>query len=170
MLYQDLIVQDDKGIYTALLDELGSDDIVNNTITAQRLDARFSFENNLKECLFDSLDKAVDVLLAKYSFKWTKLLSAYNNKLPDGATSYTLTNSEQSANNTNNISAYDSSDMLPDSGSNSDSSVNSDDTQYTLTGKQLILNLYTKVNIYDIINTDIRKTLFRNVQILDKEY
>ena len=169
MLYQDLIVQDDKGIYTALLDKLGSDDIVNNTITAQRLDARFSFENNLKECLFDSLDNAVDVLLAKYSSKWTKLLSAYNNKLPDGATSYTLTNSEQSANNTNNISAYDSSDMLPDSGSNSDSSVNSDDTQYTLTGKQLILNLYNKVNIYDIINTDIRKTLFRNVQILDKE-
>lgn len=170
MLYQDLIVQDDKGIYTALLDKLGSDDIVNNTITAQRLDARFSFENNLKECLFDSLDNAVDVLLAKYSSKWTKLLSAYNNKLPDGATSYTLTNSEQSANNTNNISAYDSSDMLPDSGSNSDSSVNSDDTQYTLTGKQLILNLYNKVNIYGIINTDIRKTLFRNVQILDKEY
>lgn len=170
MLYQDLIVQDDKGIYTALLDKLGSDDIVNNTITAQRLDARFSFENNLKECLFDSLDKAVDVLLAKYSSKWTKLLSAYNNKLPDGATSYTLTNSKQNANNTNNISAYDSSDMLPDSGSNSDSSVNSDDTQYTLTGKQLILNLYTKVNIYDIINTDIRKTLFRNVQILDQEY
>lgn len=170
MLYQDLIVQDGKGIYTALLDKLGSDDIVNNTITAQRLDARFSFENNLKECLFDSLDNAVDVLLAKYSSKWTKLLSAYNNKLPDGATSYTLTNSEQSANNTNNISAYDSSDMLPDSGSNSDSSVNSDDTQYTLTGKQLILNLYTKVNIYDIINTDIRKTLFRNVQILDQEY
>lgn len=169
MLYQDLIVQDDKGIYTALLDKLGSDDIVNNTITAQRLDARFSFENNLKECLFDSLDNAVDVLLAKYSSKWTKLLSAYNNKLPDGATSYTLTNSEQSANNTNNISAYDSSDMLPDSGSNSDSSVNSDDTQYTLTGKQLILNLYNKVNIYDIINTDIRKTLFRNVQILDQE-
>lgn len=170
MLYQDLIVQDGKGIYTALLDKLGSDDIVNNTITAQRLDARFSFENNLKECLFDSLDNAVDVLLAKYSSKWTKLLSAYNNKLPDGATSYTLTNSEQSANNTNNISAYDSSDMLPDSGSNSDSSVNSDDTQYTLTGKQLILNLYTKVNIYGIINTDIRKTLFRNVQILDQEY
>lgn len=169
MLYQDLIVQDDKGIYTALLDKLGSDDIVNNTITAQRLDARFSFENNLKECLFDSLDNAVDVLLAKYSSKWTKLLSAYNNKLPDGATSYTLTNSKQNANNTNNISAYDSSDMLPDSGSNSDSSVNSDDTQYTLTGKQLILNLYNKVNIYDIINTDIRKTLFRNVQILDQE-
>ena len=167
MLYQDLIIQDDKGIYTALLDKLGSDDIVNDTITAQRLDARFSFENNLKECLFDSLDNAVDVLLAKYSSKWTKLLSAYNNKLPDGATSYTLTNSKQNANNTNNISAYDSSDMLPDSGSNSDSSVNSDDTQYTLTGKQLILNLYTKVNIYDIINTDIRKTLFRNVQILD---
>lgn len=170
MLYQDLIVQEDKGIYTALLAKLGSDDIVNNTITAQRLDARFSFENNLKECLFDSLDNAVDVLLAKYSSKWTKLLSAYNNKLPDGATSYTLTNSEQSANNTNNISAYDSSDMLPDSGSNSDSSVKGDDTQYTLTGKQLILNLYTKVNIYDIINTDIRKTLFRNVQILEQEY
>lgn len=170
MLYQDLIIQDDKGIYTALLDKLGSNNIVNDTITAQKLDTRFSFENNLKDCLFDSLDNAVDVLIAKYSSKWNKLLSAYNNKLPDGATSYTLTNSKQNANNTNNISAYDSSDLLPDSGTNSDSSVNVDETKYTLTGKQLILNLYNNVNIYDIINADIRKTLFRNVQILDKEY
>lgn len=170
MLYQDLIIQDDKGIYTALLDKLGSNNIANDTITAQKLDSRFSFENNLKECLFDSLDKASDVLIAKYSFKWTKLLSAFNNKLPDGATSYTLTNSKQSANNTNNISAYDSSDLLPDSGNNSDSSINADETQYTLSGKQLILNLYNNVNIYDIINADIRKTLFRNVQFLDKEY
>ena len=170
MLYQDLIIQDDKGIYTALLDKLGSNNIVNDTITAQKLDSRFSFENNLKECLFDSLDVASDVLIAKYNSKWNKLLSSYNNKLPDGATSYTLTNSKQNANNTNNISAYDSSDMLPDSGTNSDSSANVDETQYTLKGKQLILNLYNNVNIYDIINADIRKTLFRNVQILDKEY
>lgn len=170
MLYQDLIIQDDKGIYTALLDKLGSNNIANDTITAQKLDSRFSFENNLKECLFDSLDKASDVLVARYSFKWSKLLSAFNNKLPDGATSYTLTNSKQNSNNTNNISAYDSSDLLPDSGNNSDSSANVDETQYTLTGKQLILNLYNNVNIYDIINADIRKTLFRNVQFLDKEY
>lgn len=170
MLYQDLIIQDDKGIYTALLDKLGSNNIVNDTITAQKLDSRFSFENNLKECLFDSLDKASDVLIAKYSFKWSKLLNALNNKLPDGATSYTLTNSKQNANNTNNISAYDSSDMLPDSGNSSDSSANADETVYSLTGKQLILNLYNNINIYDIINADIRKTLFRNVQVLDKEY
>lgn len=170
MLYQDLIIQDDKGIYTALLDKLGSNNIVNDTITAQKLDARFSFENNLKECLFDSLDVASDVLVAKYSFKWSKLFGAFNTKLPDGATSYTLTNSKQNANNTNNISAYDSSDMLPDSGNSSDSSANVDETQYTLTGRQLILNLYNNVNIYDIINADIRKTLFRNVQVLDKEY
>lgn len=170
MLYQDLIIQDDKGIYTALLDKLGSNNIVSDTITAQKLDTRFSFENNLKECLFVSLDKASDVLVAKYSFKWSKLLSALNNKLPDGATSYTLTNSKQNANNTNNISAYDSSDLLPDSGNSSDSSANADETKYTLTGKQLILNLYNNVNIYDIINADIRKTLFRNVQVLNKEY
>lgn len=170
MLYQDLMIQDDKGIYTALLDKLGSNNIVNDTITAQKLDARFSFENNLKECLFNSLDVASDVLVAKYSSKWNKLLNAYNNKLPDGATSYTLTNSKQNANNINNISAYDSNDLLPDSGSNSDSSANADETQYTLTGKQLILNLYNNVNIYDIINADIRKTLFRNVQLLEKEY
>lgn len=170
MIYQDLMIQDDKGIYTALLDKLGSNNIVNDTITSQKLDARFSFENNLKECLFDSLDVASDVLVAKYSSKWNKLLNAYNNKLPDGATSYTLTNSKQNANNINNISAYDSSDLLPDSGSSSDSSANADETQYTLTGKQLILNLYNNVNIYDIINADIRKTLFRNVQLLEKEY
>lgn len=170
MLYQDLIIQDGKGIYTALLDKLGSNNIVNDIITAQKLDSRFSFENNLKECLFHSIDAASVVLIAKYSSKWIKLLSSYNDKLPAGATSYTLTNSKQNANNTNNISAYDSSDMLPDSGTNTDSTVNVDETHYTLTGKQLILNLYKNVNIYDIINADIRKTLFRNVHILDKEY
>lgn len=170
MLYQDLTIKANKGIYTALLDKLGSNNIATDTITAQKLDTRFSFENNLKECLFDDLDNAADVLIARFSFKWSKLMAAFSSSIPDGASNYTVTNSKQNVNNTNSISAYDSDDLLKDSGANSDATGNTNTTVYDLSGQELILNLYSNANIYDIINTDIRKTLFRNIQILDKEY
>lgn len=170
MLYQDLTIKANKGIYAALLDKLGSNNIATDTITAQKLDTRFSFENNLKECLFDDLDNAADVLVARYSFKWSKLMAAFSSSIPDGASNYTVTNSKQNVNNTSSISAYDSDDLLKDSGANSDATGNTSTTVYDLNGQELILNLYSNANIYDIINTDIRKTLFRNIQILDKEY
>lgn len=170
MLYQDLTIKANKGIYTALLDKLGSNNIATDLITAQKLDTRFSFENNLKECLFDDLDNAADVLVVRFSFKWSKLMAAFSSNIPDGASNYTVTNSKQNVNNTNSISAYDSDDLLKDSGANSDATGNTNTTVYDLTGQELILNLYSNANIYDIINTDIRKTLFRNIQILDKEY
>lgn len=170
MLYQDLTIKDNKGIYAALLDKLGSNNIASDLITAQKLDTRFSFENNLKECLFVDLDNAADVLVVKYSFKWSKLMAAFSSTIPDGASNYTVTNSKQNVNNTSSISAYDSDDLLKDSGTNSDASGNTSTTVYDLSGQELIYNLYSNNNIYDIINTDIRKTLFRNIQILDKEY
>lgn len=170
MLYQDLTIKANKGIYTALLDKLGSNNIATDTITAQKLDTRFSFENNLKECLFDSLDTAADVLVVKFSSKWSKLMAAFNAAIPDGASNYTLTNSKQNVNNTNSISAYDSNELLQDSGANSDATGDTSTTVYDLSGQELIYNLYSNINIYGIINTDIRKTLFRNIQILDKEY
>ena len=170
MLYQDLTIKANKGIYAALLDKLGSNNIATDTITAQKLDTRFSFENNLKECMFDDLDNAADVLVVRYSFKWSKLMAAFSSSIPDGASNYTVTNSKQNVNNTNSISAYDSDDLLKDSGANSDATGNTNTTVYDLKGQELILNLYSNANIYDIINTDIRKTLFRNIQILDKEY
>lgn len=170
MLYQDLTIKDNKGIYEALLDKLGSNNIATDLITAQKLDTRFSFENNLKECLFDDLDNAADVLVVKFSSKWSKLMLAFNAAIPDGASNYTVTNSKQNVNNTSSISAYDSDDLLKDSGTNSDASGNTSTTVYDLSGQELIYNLYSNNNIYDIINTDIRKTLFRNIQILDKEY
>lgn len=170
MLYQDLTIKANKGIYAALLDKLGSNNIATDLITAQKLDTRFSFENNLKECLFDDLDNAADVLVVRFSFKWSKLMAAFSSNIPDGASNYTVTNSKQNVNNTNSISAYDSDDLLKDSGANSDATGNTNTTVYDLSGQELILNLYSNANIYDIINTDIRKTLFRNIQILDKEY
>lgn len=170
MLYQDLTIKDNKGIYAALLDKLGSNNIATDLITAQKLDTRFSFENNLKECLFDDLDNAADVLVVKFSSKWSKLMAAFNAAIPDGASNYTVTNSKQNVNNISSISAYDSDDLLKDSGANSDATGNTSTTVYDLSGQELILNLYSNANIYDIINTDIRKTLFKNIQILDKEY
>ena len=47
--YEELVQKNDAGIYTLLLDQLKNDDLklANAYVTSQRLDARFSFENNL---------------------------------------------------------------------------------------------------------------------------
>ena len=49
MIYQDLVAQQDgAGIYTLLLDKLQNSGLKlsNAYVTAERLDARFSFENS----------------------------------------------------------------------------------------------------------------------------
>lgn len=175
MLYQDLIIKEDKGIYTALFDSLKDTNVDNlgqKYVTAQKLDSRFSFENNIKDCLFDSFDTACDVLLAKYLAKWSHLINGIEKSqtLPDGATSYTVTDSKTNGTDKQGVSAYDSDDIVTDNQNTSDTSANGTTTIYTLTGSEFLLNLYKNNGIYDIINTDIRKTLFRNVNILERRY
>lgn len=174
MLYQDLIAGENHGIYTALFDSLrdaGVSDLKDTYITAEKLDARFSFENDDKECYFKTLQQACDVLTAKYLAKWTNLIKGVlKNNLPAGATSYSVSDGKNELDNKNSVSAYDSNALVTDSGNNSNGTNHNELTTYDLTGQQFILNLYKNNNVYDIINTDIRKTLFRNVYTLDKEY
>lgn len=164
--YEELVQKNDVGIYTLLLDQLKSDDfkIANAYVTSQRLDARFSFENNLKECLFDDLTKAVDVLIAKYYGKWTKLITGIlNDNLKDGATQTTVYNSTGNSDQTNTVSAYDSDDLLKDSGLTANTKQDYTSKVYSLSGQVLIQSLYTNNLVYDTINTDIRHTLFNQI-------
>lgn len=164
--YEELVKKDDAGIYTLLLDQLKSDDfkIANVYVTSQRLDARFSFENNLKECLFDDLTKAVDVLIAKYYGKWSKLVTGIlNDNLKDGATQTTIYNGTGNSDQTNTVSAYDSDDLLKDSGLTANTKQDYTSKVYSLNGQVLIQSLYTNNVVYDTINTDIRHTLFNQI-------
>lgn len=164
--YEELVQKNDVGIYTLLLDQLKSDDfkIANAYVTSQRLDARFSFENNLKECLFDDLTKAVDVLIAKYYGKWSKLINGIlNDNLKDGATQTTVYNGTGNSDQTNTVSAYDSDDLLKDSGLTANTKQDYTSKVYSLNGQVLIQSLYTNNLVYDTINTDIRHTLFNQI-------
>ena len=164
--YEKLVQKDDAGIYTLLLDQLKSDDfkIANAYVTAQRLDARFAFENNLKECLFDDLTNAVDVLIAKYYGKWSKLITGIlNDNLKDGATQTTVYNGTGNSDQTNTVSAYDSDDLLKDSGLTANTKQDYTSKVYSLNGQVIIQSLYTNNVVYDTINTDIRHTLFNQI-------
>ena len=167
MIYQDLVAQQDgAGIYTLLLDKLQNSGLKlsNAYVTAERLDVRFTFENSEKECYFDDLTKAVDVLIAKYYGKWTKLINGIlNDNLKDGATQTTVYSGTGNNNQTNTVSAYDSDDLLKDSGLTSNSTQDYTSKVYSLTGQVLIQNLYTNNIVYDTINTDIRHTLFNQI-------
>ena len=114
MLYQDLVQSEKMGIYTALFDSIKDphiSDLTNTYITAQKLDARFAFENNTKECYFLTFAQAVDVLIAKYFNKWIQLVNnVLNPNLSNGASS--ITETQANSKNTNNVSPYDSQDTV----------------------------------------------------------
>ena len=166
MIYEDLVKQEDAGIYTLLLDKLQNSGltIANAYVTAQRLDARFSFENNQKDCYFDDLTKAVDVLIATYYNKWLHLVNAFENGLlSDGASSKTVYTGSGSGENKNNISAYDSDDLVSDSSLTTNTKQDYTNIVYDLTGQELIKDVYSNNFVYDTINSDIRHTLFSKI-------
>ena len=166
MIYEDLVKQEDAGIYTLLLDKLQNSGltIANSYVTAQRLDARFAFENNQKDCYFDDLTKAVDVLIATYYNKWLHLVNAFENGLlSDGASSKTVYTGSGSGENKNNISAYDSDDLVSDSSLTTNTKQDYTNTVYDLTGQELIKDVYSNNFVYDTINNDIRHTLFNQI-------
>lgn len=169
--YEELVTTTKTGIYTMLLDKLKDDNfkLANSQVTAGRLDTRFAFENNEKECWFDNLNKAVDVLIAKYYDKWIKLIDSFlNDNLKNGATQTTVYNGSTNNDSTNSISAYDSDDLLKDSGLTADTKQDYTSSVYSLNGQILIQNLYTNNLVYDTINTDIRHTLFNQIYMEDK--
>ena len=164
--YKELVNNNITGIYTLLLDTLKDDNLklTNSQVTAQRLDSRFAFENNLKECLFDDLTKATDVLIAKYYGKWIKLIDGFlNGNLKDGATQTTVYNGNSNNDSTSSISAYDSDELLKDNGLTGNTKQDYTSSVYSLSGQVLIQNLYTNNLVYDTINTDIRHTLFNQI-------
>ena len=146
------------------LRDSGVSDLTNQYVTAQKLDARFAFENNQKQLLFDNFQLACDVLLAKYYTKWVNLIQGVlKSNLPAGASTITETKNSGGSTTTNNVSAYDTSDLIPNDSSTIDNNQTITTTTTDITGTQFIMNLYKNSSIYDIINADIRHTLFSNV-------
>lgn len=161
MLYKEMLIGESGGIYTALFDSLRDTDLNKLTdtyITASKLDERFNFENGEKDCLFNTLTQAVDVLTAKYLAKWIKLINSVNN-LDDGANSKTVNGG--SVETVNSITAYDDDGFIDDT--KQTQTDNTTQTQYNISGVQFVMNVFNNNYVYDIINSDIRKTLFRNV-------
>lgn len=168
MIYQDIVKQDDMGIYTALLDKLQDTKlkIADSYVSAQRLDARFAFENNLKECNFKDFNSAVDVLIAKFYTKWVHLFETFENgSLASGASQTTVYKGSSNGNSKSQVSAYDSTELIDDTGLTSDSKQTYTSSVYNLSGQQLIQSIYTNNFVYDTINTDIRHTLFNQIYI-----
>lgn len=174
MLYSELCQVENRGIYTAIFDYLKDTDLKdlqNTYVKADQLDQRFEFENGQKEVLFKNLSSAVTVIMAKYFSKWENLYLNFvkNDDFVNGASSVTITNGTTNNNLNNKISAYDSSELVTDNGATQDTTLQNKEVVYNLTGKEFILNMYNNNNIYDIINTDVRHTLFKNVYILGEE-
>lgn len=165
--YEDTCLSENHGIYTALFDDLkdsGATDLLNSYITAVKLDERFAFENNDKEMLFPNFQIACDVLIARFYVKWNNLIQGVlKTNLPNGASTMTETKNSGGQTTTNNISAYDTSDLIPNDSTNVDNDQTVTTTTTDITGTQFIMTLYKNGSIYDIINTDIRHTLFSHI-------
>ena len=165
--YEQNVRGENHGIYTALFDSLrdsGVSDLTNQYVTAQKLDARFAFQNNQKELLFDNFQTACDVLLAKYYTKWVNLIQGVlKTNLPAGASTITTTKNSGGSTTTNNVSAYDTNDLIPNDSTKIDNDQTVTVTTTDITVTQFIMNLYKNSSIYDIINADIRHTLFSNI-------
>ena len=83
--------------------------------------------------------------------------------MPAGASTITETKNSGGSTTTNNVSAYDTSDLIPNDSIKVDNDQTVTTTTTDITGTQFIMNLYKDSTIYDIINADIRRTLFSNI-------
>ena len=83
--------------------------------------------------------------------------------MPAGASTIVETKNSGGSTTTNSVSAYDTSDLIPNDSSTIDNNQTITTTTTDITGTQFIMNLYKNSSIYDIINADIRHTLFSNV-------
>ena len=124
----------------------------------------FQINNNDKEMLFPNLQAACDVLIARFYAKWNNLIQGVlKTNLPSGASTITETKNSGGQTTTNNTSAYDTTDLVPNDSTNIDNDQTVTTTTTDITGTQFILSLYKNGSIYDIINTDIRHTLFSQI-------
>ena len=132
--------------------------LTNSLVTIDFLDKKFSYQNANKELLLDDLSLAAQIIVAKYYDKWNTYISTVLSKnLPVGET----TTTESVANSNDNVTAMDSPTNIPVSGQDAHSKV----TTTVATAKNVgdLLSVYQKYSIYDMIDTDIRRTLFLNV-------
>lgn len=169
MLYKD--VASERGIYTVIFDDLkvsDLDDLTNDYVKASDLDARFLYENGLKDIEFTNLVQYLPILKAKFYHKWASLIKVQSNLDKNGTSNITKTVNGGNIQQNNNISAYDSEDLLTDTQTETTDNTTQTVTKSSLDGTRFIMSTYKNNYVYDIINTDIRRTLFRNVYNMER--
>lgn len=157
MLYSEVAQND--GIYKQLFAlphfELP---ITNDVVTVDFLDKKFLFQNANKDLQLPNLQVAAQIVAAKYYDKWNTYIKAVLSKnLPNGET----TTTETTGTTNNNVSAMDAPTSVPVNGQDLHTSTTT--TVNSAQNTSFLLNLYQKYSIYDMIDTDIRRTLFLNV-------
>lgn len=161
MIYKDFV--ESSGIYSAIFAVDGIQDklpLINDVVTVESLDAKFMYQNSQKEVnegLID-LDSTVKIILAKYFDKWANYADVL---LKENKPLGTITTVNSTMNQKAQTSAMDSAELIDTDGSKSDSET----TQTTISQKDRTqyLTTYQRYSIYDMIDTDIRRLLFKNV-------
>lgn len=123
------------------------------------LDFKFLYENGNKEIspAIDSVKTAARIAFAKYYPKWKNISDLAMEDLTKGEK--TTTTIDQ--NSDDKTSAMDSTDLLTTGGQQvSGTTVTTTNTTQHV---NILLGLYQKYNIYDIIDVDLRRLLFDSV-------
>lgn len=156
MLYKD----SPSNIYEELFKLDGFDlPIKQGPIKRADLDFKFLYENGEKELspAIDSVQTAARIAFAKYYPKWKNISDLAMEDLAKGEKTTTTINQSSD----DQTSAMDSPDLLTTGGQ----SVNGTTVTTTNTTQHVnvLLGLYQKYNLYDIIDVDLRRLLFDSV-------
>lgn len=175
MIYSDLVKNNNNdGIYTELFKNKNFNlPIINEVVTPAFLDTAFFFRNSLKTVNvgIPDIKTACVIIIATYYDKWKTYLNAIlNDNFKNGVGTITETTSNGNASNKNQVSAFDSSELVDDSGTNQ-TSANTTTTKTTDIDKvNSMLNLYQKYSVYAMIETDIKHVLFSRVYYDERTY
>lgn len=155
-----------KGIYQAIFDLPNVKlNIVNDVIPVDYLDNSFMFHNGRK-CVVDNLKDVTDAAKIIITENYTKWQNYINGVLQaDSLSAGTITTQKTTGQNTakNQISAYDSNDLVNDGQTTQDNTITSETKVTNLDDLNKLINLYQSKQVYDIINSDIRNVLFQNI-------
>lgn len=164
MIYLDFAKN--KGIYQAIFDLPNVKlNIVNDVIPIDYLDNSFMFHNGHK-CVVDNLKDVTDAAKIIITENYTKWQNYINGVLQaDSLSAGTITTQKTTGQNTakNQISAYDSNDLVNDGQTTQDNTITSETKVTNLDDLNKLINLYQSKQVYDIINSDIRNVLFQNI-------
>lgn len=165
MIYSDFV--NGSGIYQILAkNENFKLPIFNQITTPVNLDNSFMFHNGNKEVCegITDLTTAASILMVDFYNKWDNYIkTVLNSSALLGGGNSTVSKQSGTITNANQVSAYDSEEFVNDSQTTQTNNITNSTTATSISDLQELLTLYNNNEVYDIINMDIRKTLFGSV-------